>query len=217
MKYKNFEVLGSYSLRDGGYINFSMGKNLELGTEINTYIHELFHMHLTNCSNLGFLLLLFEKECNLALEELDKSHYNKIRELSTIIFNRTVNVQEIYANNQELLWIEKNINLEIKKEFFERKPKYYQKYCSKMNIITNNQNLNNEEKRYWIERICLHSLNIQIYSDEFLNSLKSKKNLSEYFSKENHPDTRLDKALEKYSRNENFEETIEIKLHKCVF
>ena len=86
-----------------------------------------------------------------------------------------------------------------------------------MNIITNNQNLNNEEKRYWIERICLHSLNIQIYSDEFLNSLKSKKNLSEYFSKENHPDTRLDKALEKYSRNENFEETIEIKLHKCVF
>ncbi len=213
LKYKNFEVLGSYSVRDGGYINFSMGKNLELGTEINTYIHELFHMHLTNCSNLGFLLLLFEKECNLALEERDKLHYNKIQELSAIIFNRTVNVQEIYANNQELLWIEENINSEIKKESFELKPKGYQKYCNKMNIITNNQSLNNGEKRYWIERICLHSLNIQISSDEFLDALKSKKKLSEYFSKGNHPDARLDKALEKYSRNENFEETIEIKLH----
>ncbi|MEM5682746.1 hypothetical protein AAHB64_01450 [Bacillus toyonensis] len=123
MKYENFEVLGSYSVRDGGYINFSMGKNLELGTEINTYIHELFHMHLTNCSNLGFLLLLFERECSFALEAQDELHYNKIRELSEMIFNRTIDVQEVYANNQELLWIEDKFDSHFKRKSFELKPK----------------------------------------------------------------------------------------------
>ncbi|WJE23072.1 MULTISPECIES: hypothetical protein [Bacillus cereus group] len=214
MKYENFEVLGSYSVRDGGYINFSMGKNLELGTEINTYIHELFHMHLTNSSNLGFLLLLFERECSFALEAEDELHYNEIRELSEMIFNRTIDVQEVYANNQELLWIEDKFDSDLKRKSFEHKPKEYQDYCNDMSVITNNENLNNGEKRYWIERICLHALNIQISSDEFLNALKSRQKLKEYFSEENHPKTRLNIALEKYSRNEHFEEAVEINLHK---
>lgn len=214
MKYENFEVLGSYSVREGGYINFSMGKNLELGTEINTYIHELFHMHLTNCSNLGFLLLLFERECSFALEAEDELHYNKIRELSEMIFNRTIDVQEVYANNQELLWIEDKFDSDIKRKSFEHKPKEYQDYCNEMSVVTNNENLNNGEKRYWIEKICLHALNIQISSDEFLNALKSRQKLKEYFSEENHPKTRLNIALEKYSRNENFEEAVEINPYK---
>lgn len=103
MQYENVNILGSYSLRDGGNINIFMGKNLALGTEVNTYIHELFHMHLTNSSNLGFLLLLFEKEYNLASDAEDINHCEKIKELSEIIFNRTVYVQEVYANSQELL------------------------------------------------------------------------------------------------------------------
>lgn len=214
MKYENFEVLGSYSVREGGYINFSMGKNLELGTEINTYIHELFHMYLTNCSNLGFLLLLFERECSFALEAEDELHYNKIRELSEMIFNRTIDVQEIYANNQELLWIEDKFDADLKIKSFEHKPKKYQDYCNKMSVITNNENLNNGEKRYWIEKICLHALNIQISSDEFLNALKSRKKLGEYFSEENHPKTRLNIALGKYCRNENFEEAVEVNPYK---
>ncbi|WP_304522092.1 hypothetical protein [Bacillus toyonensis] len=214
MKYENFEVLGSYSVRNGGYINFSMGKNLELGTEINTYIHELFHMHLTNCSNLGFLLLLFERECSFALEAQDELHYNKIRELSEMIFNRTIDVQEVYANNQELLWIEDKFDLHFKRKSFELKPKKYQDYCNEMSVITNHEILNNGEKRYWIEKICLHALNIQISSDEFLNALQSRQKLKEYFSEENHPNNRLHNALEKYSRNENFEEAVEINLHK---
>ncbi|QWG48372.1 hypothetical protein EXW31_28625 (plasmid) [Bacillus mycoides] len=191
-----------------------MGKNLELGTEINTYIHELFHMHLTNSSNLGFLLLLFERECSFALEAEDELHYNEIRELSEMIFNRTIDVQEVYANNQELLWIEDKFDSDLKRKSFEHKPKEYQDYCNDMSVITNNENLNNGEKRYWIERICLHALNIQISSDEFLNALKSRQKLKEYFSEENHPKTRLNIALEKYSRNEHFEEAVEINLHK---
>ncbi|PEP14065.1 hypothetical protein CN552_16395 [Bacillus wiedmannii] len=187
-----------------------MGKNLELGTEINTYIHELFHMHLTNCSNLGFLLLLFERECSFALEAEDELHYNKIRELSEMIFNRTIDVQEVYANNQELLWIEDKFDADLKRKSFEHKPKKYQDYCNEMSVITNNENLNNGEKRYWIEKICLHALNIQISSDEFLNALKSRQKLDEYFSEENHPKTRLNIALGKYSRNENFEEAVEV-------
>ncbi|AJG79456.1 MULTISPECIES: hypothetical protein [Bacillus cereus group] len=214
MKYENFEVLGSYSVREGGYINFSMGKNLELGTEINTYIHELFHMYLTNCSNLGFLLLLFERECSFALEAEDELHYNKIRELSEMIFNRTIDVQEIYANNQELLWIEDKFDADLKRKSFEHKPKKYQDYCNEMSVITNNENLNNGEKRYWIEKICLHALNIQISSDEFLNALKSRQKLDEYFSEENHPKTRLNIALGKYCRNENFEEAVEVNPYK---
>lgn len=214
MKYENFEVLGSYSVREGGYINFSMGKNLELGTEINTYIHELFHMHLTNCSNLGFLLLLFERECSFALEAEDELHYNKIRELSEMIFNRTIDVQEIYANNQELLWIEDKFDADLKRKSFEYKPKKYQDYCNEMSVITNNENLNNGEKRYWIEKICLHALNIPISSDEFLNALKSRQKLDEYFSEENHPKTRLNTALGKYCRDENFEEAVEVNPYK---
>ncbi|MED3786804.1 hypothetical protein P4576_05995 [Peribacillus frigoritolerans] len=212
MKYENFEVLGNYSLRDGGNINFFMGKNLELDTEINTYIHELFHMHLTNCSSLGFLLHLFEKECNLALEAQDELHYNKIQDLSAVIFNRTVDVQEIYANNQELLWIEDNISSDIKKKSYELKPKNYQEYCNKMNIITNDKNLNNEEKKYWIDKLCLYSMNIHISSNEFIDALKSKQKLSQYFSRENHPNTRLDKAIEKYTKNDSFDEDAKIRI-----
>ncbi|MEM5682747.1 hypothetical protein AAHB64_01455 [Bacillus toyonensis] len=83
-----------------------------------------------------------------------------------------------------------------------------------MSVITNHEILNNREKRYWIEKICLHALNTQISSDEFLNALKSRQKLKEYFSEENHPNNRLHNALEKYSRNENFEEAVEINLHK---
>ncbi|QHM11252.1 hypothetical protein [Bacillus subtilis] len=215
MKYENVEVLGSYSVREGGSINFSMGKNLELGTEINTYIHELFHMHLTNYSSLGFLLLLFEKECNLSLEYQDELHYNQIKELSTIIFNRTVDVQEVYANNQELLWLENNINSEFKEKSFKLKPKKYQEYCNKLNIITNDMRLNNEEKRYWIDRVCFYALNIQIFSDKFIEALKSRQKLSEYLSR-NHPNKRLDEALVKYSKNEKFDGVVEIRIQDIL-
>ncbi|MCW1941646.1 hypothetical protein OMD49_28890 [Bacillus anthracis] len=57
-------------------------------------------------------------------------------------------------------------------------------------------------------------MNIQISSDEFLNALKSRQKLDEYFSGENHPKTRLNIALGKYCRNENFEEAVEVNPNK---
>lgn len=86
MKYENVEMLGNYSLRNGGDITISMGKNLELGTELNTYVHEQSHMYLTNSSMLGFLLNILEMECTLASIAKDDLHYNKVRDLFVTIF-----------------------------------------------------------------------------------------------------------------------------------
>lgn len=206
MQYENVNILGSYSLRDGGNINIFMGKNLASGTEVNTYIHELFHMHLTNSSSLGFFLLLLEKEYNLASGAEDMNHCEKIKELSEIIFNRTVYVQEVYANSQELLWIENNLGPDIAEKAFNLKNKDYKDYCNKMRIITSNKKLRIERKKYLIDKICLYALGIPISSDKFISALKSRQKLHHYFSGDLHPKKRLDIALEKYSRNEDLKE-----------
>lgn len=199
MKYENIDILGTYTLENGGTINFSMGNNIKFNSEVATYIHELAHMYLTNSTNIGFLMLLIKFEHDMAIENDDEIHAKKIKLTLELIFNRTINVQEVFANNIELLWAENNVGKDYKEQLYNAKTPIYKEYCNKLDFISNNSTLDYEEKKIITEKLCMHALNISIISSNFLNSLNSLSKLKEFFA-ENSLDIRLNLAIDEYQK-----------------
>ena len=85
------KVLGRYSFIEGGSIILKMGANMELGTEVGTHIHEVNHMHLTNMSSIGQILLILELERILAKEVNDDTQSKRMKKYTEVINNKTVN------------------------------------------------------------------------------------------------------------------------------
>lgn len=181
MKYNNYEVLGSYSTRDGGSIMLTMGSNLVYNTELNTYIHETTHMFLNNSTNLGFILLTLELELSLSKDNKDYQHVNVLKKIEQLIFKRTQEVQEIFANNSELLWIEEYISKKAKDKFYKMKPLQYQNYFNELKIINSKKSLSHQEKMAHIQQICMYSMNVPVFNQQFIDALKSTTTLNKYF------------------------------------
>ncbi len=193
------KMLGKYSFREGGSISIPMGPNMEMKTEASTQIHEMYHMHLMNLTNLGFVLQVLEME-RLFSEGKDDTQNKRIEKYTQIISKRIHRVQEIYANNMELVWVREIGGLKSAKKCYDSKPKAYKEYCDFMNIITENKDLSYSDKQNWINTLCMYAMNICISSEYFINALESDKKLIQYFNSENHPEKRLEKEIEFYKK-----------------
>jgi len=191
------KILGQYDFREGGSIGIPMGPNMEMETETSTQIHEMYHMHLVNLTNLGFVLQILEMERALAEGE-DDAQKKRMEKYTEIISRRMLRVQEIYANNMEVLWVSEIGGIESSKKCYDNKPHVYKEYCNFMHTITRNKNLSLNEKQKWVNTLCMYAMNIHISSEQFITALESDKKLIQYFNSENHPEQRLKKGMEFY-------------------
>lgn len=208
MVFNNYEaLLGRYTIRDGGSILLSMGKNLQYNTEFNTYIHEISHMYLTNSTNLGFVLLMLDFELSLSENEKDYQQIKALKKIINLIHKRTEVVQEIFANNYELLWIGEFLDEKLKKKTYKMKTPEYQRYFDALKIINSKNALSFVEKKNYIEKICAYSMNVPIFNNQFVNALKSTSTLTKFFSTpSNNPRKRLENVLEKFKSNVDLDE-----------
>lgn len=200
MRSENITVLGQYQYEKGGTIQLFIGPNMKFGTEHSTQIHEMYHMHLTNTSILGSIINLFELERTLA-EDLDTKQTHLIKKFIDIISQRTIEVQEVYANTMELLWIREKINLEAERNTYNHKTKKYKEYCDTLTFITDNQTLSILEKQQHVNLVCMYAMNVDSLLIKFLESL-CKDQLSQYFNNKNHPFERLKDAIKLYKNGE---------------
>lgn len=194
---EKIKILGRYNFQEGSYISIPMGPNMELGTEASTQVHEMYHMHLMNMTNLGLALQILEMERVLA-EEKDYVQKERMGKYIEIISKKILNVQEIYANNMELLYVSEIGGIEAAKKCYDNKPKAYKNYCDVMNVITENKNLSFAEKQNLLNALCMYAMNIRISSEYFITALESDRKLIQYFDSENHPERRLKKEIELY-------------------
>ena len=67
------EVLGSFHYLEGGPIYLDIDKNIRYGSEMSTYIHEIHHKHLMNCTSLGFVIHVLDLE-RMQSEGADPRH-----------------------------------------------------------------------------------------------------------------------------------------------
>ncbi|ARU60801.1 hypothetical protein CBW65_06620 [Tumebacillus avium] len=200
MRSETIKILGQYRFQEGGSIQLFIGPNMELGTEQSTLVHEMYHMYLTNKTNFGLALNMLDLERVFA-EETDASHSRRIQKLMDVMSQRMLEVQEIYANNMELLWIREHAGYEAEKKGYDCKPKEYKKYCDALKIITENDEKSTLEKQQLVNLVCMYAMNIDASSEEFLAALRTDE-LARYFSGEQHPSRRLEKGLNLFRSGE---------------
>lgn len=204
MHTENVKILGKYSFRHGGTISILMGPNMEYGTEASTMIHEMYHMHLMTMTSIGFVVQILEMERVLS-EGKDEEQNRKMEKYTQILYKRIQDVQEIYANNMELLWLEETRGVESAKESYDNKPKSYKMYCDCLDSFTKHKEYSLIDKQNWVNYVCQYAMNICIYSEEFFNALESDKKLVKFFESDNHPNQRLKKAIESHKSDINIE------------
>lgn len=200
MKSENIKILGQYRFQEGGAIHLFIGPNMELGTEHNTQVHEMYHMHLTNITSFGIILRILDMERAFA-EETDTEHSVRMQKFTEVMGGRMLKVQEIYSNNMELLWIREHKGSEAEKKCYDLKPQDYKKYCDALKIITENDETSILEKQQQVNLVCMYAMSIDLSSEEFLSALRTDE-LARYFSGGHHPSRRLEKGLNLICRGE---------------
>ena len=201
MKSESVKVLGQYDFREGGSISIAMGPNMEFGTEVSTMIHEMQHMHLINTTAMGFVLNILEME-RVHAQGKDSLQNECMKKLTTIISGIIIDVQEIYANNMELLTISDLGGKESARKFYEMKPQKYKEYCDTLSIIVENTELSLDKKKEWVNYLCTYAMNVDVNSEQFVSALYSDKKLKQYFDNENHPQQRLKEGIELYKNGQ---------------
>lgn len=194
--------LGHYDCRNGGQINLSIKNNVSENTGQMTQIHEMHHMHLTYVTDFGFLLNIFEIERKLS-EENDEVHSNEIQKYVNVISNSMDFIQEVYANNVELILAEELVGKEYARELYISKPENYKYYCDIIKDELDEKCINFEEKRASLNLICFKALEIDITSEEFTAAYKTPRKLKEYFKKTVNAKVRLMKLIKKF-RNDKY-------------
>lgn len=193
-------MLGVYELYGNGHIFMPINTNMNYSTELMTQVHEMSHMYLDMFSSIGVLLKFLNYRKNI---EKEKSKVQDIEKKIMIISSRINEIHEIYANNIELLWTEKVFGITEKKRIWKIKGKKYQSYISYFEDILSYK-IPIEEKIIIIQKMIFWSLNIDIFSVDFINAFSTTEGLIEFFEI-NHPKKRLNKICDYYKDNNNIE------------
>ncbi|HWO98312.1 MAG TPA: hypothetical protein VNM45_18660 [Bacillus sp. (in: firmicutes)] len=200
MKSENIKILGRYRFQEGGSIKLFIGPNMEYGTELNTQVHEMYHMHLTNITSFGVALGILDMERGFA-EKIDAQQSSRIQKMIDLMSELMQDIQEIYANNMELLWLRDHAGPEAEQKCYDCKPQNYKNYCDALKIITENKETSILEKQQQVNLVCMYAMNIDLSSEEFLYALRMDE-LVRYFSGEQNPSQRLEKGLKLFQSGE---------------
>ena len=187
--------LGSYSNSHGGRIYLNLALNAEVDSMFGTVQHEAAHAWLMGTTTLGTLEKLMYLEMLLS-EDADK-HYSQDRKACvSILTEYTRTVQEIYANNMELLTIEKQLGREEMLQALKHRPEEYQYYFMKMWPI-HQSGLSLVEKQRHIHALCCYAMNPMPEKDVLRNAYA----LAKYLRGKDNPLQRLRCAIGDYQKN----------------
>ena len=187
--------LGSYSNSHGGRIYLNLALNAEVDSMFGTVQHEAAHAWLMGTTMLGTLEKLMYMELLLS-EDKDKA-YSKDREACvSVLAEYTRVVQEIYANNMELLAIEKQLGHEEMLRALKQRPEEYQNYFMEMWPV-HQSGLSILEKQQHIHAMCCYAMNPMLEIDSLRNAFSLSKSLQGKYS----PIQRLRHAILSYHEN----------------
>ncbi|MBS6685241.1 hypothetical protein [Thomasclavelia spiroformis] len=200
--FSDFEevVLGIYEIYGNGQIFMPINTNMNYSTELITQIHEMSHMYLNMFSNMGILLSFLNYRKNI---EKEKRKIQKIEKKIEFILGRISEIHEIYANNIELLWIEKVLGTTERDRIWKIKGEKYQSYVNYFENILSLE-ISIEEKIEIIQKMVFWSLNIDILSADFIEAFSTIESLERFFEV-NHPKKRLNKIYNYYIDNNDIQ------------
>lgn len=187
--------LGSYSNSYGGRIYLNLALNAEVDSMFGTVQHEVAHAWLMGTTMLGTLEKLMYMEMLLS-EDKDKLYSKDRKACVSVLAEYTRTVQEIYANNMELLTIEKQLGQEEMLQALRHRPEEYQNYFMKMWPI-HQSGLSLVEKQRHIHALCCYAMNPRLERDSLCNAYALAKHLQ---GKDN-PLQRLQCAICDYQKN----------------
>ncbi len=170
-------TLGKFSYKNGGEIYLAPGDNMEYGLETASCMHELFHANLALTTNIGILMHLIELA--IGAEKDDLQCLSNLINVRDILYESTRSVQEVYANSQELLWVEKYYGIEVRNQVYNKKTSDYKKYLCISESIWRDQEKTIEERKKLISNLCASVLNVDILEEMFWKQLKDGKSLKE--------------------------------------
>lgn len=187
--------LGSYSNSHGGRIYLNLALNAEVDSMFGTVQHEAAHAWLMGTTTLGTLEKLMYME--MLLSEDDDKRYSKERKACvSVLTEYTRTVQEIYANNMELLTIEKQLGREEMLQALKLRPEEYQNYFMKMWPI-HQSGLSLAEKQRHIHALCCYAMNPILEKD----SLRNVYALAKQLQGKDNPLQRLQCAICNYQKS----------------
>lgn len=187
--------LGSYSNSNGGRIYLNAALNAEVDSMFGTVQHEAAHAWLMGTTVLGALGKLLYMEMLLS-EDKDK-HYSEDRKACvSALAEHTRTVQEIYANNMELLTIEQQLGREEMLQALKQRPEEYQNYFKQMWPI-HQSGLSLVEKRRHIHALCCYAMNPMPPKDALRNAYA----LAVHLKGKDGPFQRMQFAVSEYQKN----------------
>lgn len=189
------KTTGKYVVEDGKIVNPI--KNMRRGDVLDaygTFIHETQHAHLNYVTTVGEIteLLRYEWICS---PETDKEHREKIKTLIEILCQAFEELQEIYANSMDLLWIQEQQGIEQARMFYKRKSEGYRIYSQKFNKAAE-KCVTTEEKRRFVHNICIKASEPLCNNEEYSRMLAEPERLKEYYNNEGSMVKRLEEILD---------------------
>lgn len=183
----NDVTLGKFSYDLGGHIYLAPGENMEYGYETASCMHELYHANLALSSNLGMLMHMLELE--IELEQEDYTYKLELINKRSGLYEATREIQEVYANTLELLWVQECYGIETRDQIYKTKTDEYKQYLAVSEKVWKNENENINARRKCVHDICRSVLNINIFEETFWSYL------DDYLGDKNH--FRLNKIIHK--------------------
>jgi hypothetical protein len=160
----NDVTLGKFSYNLGGSIYLAPSENMKFGWETSSCMHELYHANLALSSNVGLLMHLIELEINL--EQQDYNYKKELQIKQRYLYEATREVQEVYANTLELLWIQEYYGDDARDEIYNNKTDEYKKYLSISESMWLNNTNNIHERRKQVHDICRSVLNVNLFDNK---------------------------------------------------
>jgi hypothetical protein len=183
----NDVTLGKFSYDLGGHIYLAPGENMEYGCETASCMHELYHANLALSSNLGMLMHMIELE--IELEQDDYTYKLDLINKRSGLYKATREIQEVYANTLELLWVQECYGIETREQIYKTKTDEYKQYLAVSENVWKNENQEINVRRKCVHDICRAVLDINIFEDTFWSYL------DDYLRVENH--YRLNEIIQK--------------------
>lgn len=196
-------ILGQFSHKRGGQIFLPPGLNMEYDSGSASCMHEMYHEYFALRTNVGVLMHLIELEIQLC----DDDEYQlKLIDIQSALYDATRDVHEIYANAQEMLWLQENYEEAVWKRIREQKTKEYNKYLEDSEHIWNDRSLPISDRRKKLDDICMAILNLDVTTELFWSYLMQSDNRKRDFILKELISERRVKAFDKGIRNEESNE-----------
>ena len=187
-------ILGSYHSWMGGRIYLNLLENMLNQSMAGSCLHEMAHAYLTGTTVLGTLQQVVQMEALLS-EEPDRRYSSACETCAKMLTERTRFVQEVHANNLELLTLEERLGQEEMLRALFSRPKDYQDYYMEL-LPVHRSGRPIREKLKAVSQLCAYAMNIPLPPQATLDPLV----LAAWLNDKANPTLRLREAVKEYEK-----------------